>query len=103
MQENKRDNNSKSGTGIDKIVDRLMKAYGMEDRMKVFDVINAWEELMGKAVANRTEKISIKNKVLHLKLNSSVMRDELLHGKQVIIERVNQFAGEEIVNEIWFE
>lgn len=88
---------------IGKVIDRMLKAYGLDGKMKEMDVINSWEELMGKAVANRTENIFIKNKVLHLKLNSSVMRDELLFGKQVIIERVNQKAGFEIVNDVWFQ
>lgn len=88
---------------IGRVIDRMLKAYGLDGKMKEMDIVNSWEELMGKAVANRTENIFIKNKVLHLKLNSSVMRDELLFGKQVIIERVNQKAGFEIVNDVWFQ
>jgi hypothetical protein len=30
------------------------------------------------------------------------MRDELIHGKQIIIERVNQQAGFRIIEDIWF-
>lgn len=87
---------------IGKVIDRMLKAYGLDGKMKEMDIVNSWEEMMGKAVANRTEKIYIQNKVLHLKLNSSVMRDELLFGKKVIIERVNQKAGFEIVTDVWF-
>ena len=88
---------------IGDIMDKLFKAYGLNDKMKEMDVIDAWEEMMGKAVANRTDKLFISNKVLHIKLNSSVMRDELSYGKQVIIERVNSVAGQEIVTDVWFE
>lgn len=88
---------------IGKVIDRMLKAYGLDGKMKEMDVINSWEEMMGKAVASRTEKIFIKNKVLHLKLNSSVMRDELLFGKQVIIDRVNQNAGFQMINDVWFQ
>ncbi|MEX2485733.1 MAG: DUF721 domain-containing protein [Brumimicrobium sp.] len=87
---------------IGKVIDRMLKAYGLDSKMKEMDIINSWEELMGKAVSNRTDKVYIQNKVLHLKLNSSVMRDELLFGKKVIIERVNQKAGYEIVTDVWF-
>lgn len=84
------------------VLDRWLKAYGLEDKMKEMEVINAWPELMGVAVANRTKEISIKNGKLVLKLDSSVMRDELLHGKSIIIQRVNEFAGKEIIFDIWF-
>lgn len=84
------------------VLDRWLKAYGLEDKMKEMEVVNAWPELMGVAVANRTKEISIKNGTLVLKLDSSVMRDELQHGKSIIIQRVNDFAGKEIINDIWF-
>lgn len=84
------------------VLDRWLKAYGLEDKMKEMEVINAWPELMGVAIANRTKEISIKNGKLVLKLDSSVMRDELLHGKSIIIQRVNEFAGKEIIFDIWF-
>mgnify|MGYP000052239306 CR=1 FL=1 len=88
---------------ISRIMDKMFRAYGLEGKMKEMDVLNAWEEMMGKAVANRTEKLFISNKVLHIKLTSSVMRDELQFGKQVIIQRVNQLAGDELIHDIWFE
>ena len=97
-----KDRNQKD-QGIDKIIDKMMKAWGLEGKMKEMDIINAWPELMGQGIAQRTEKIYIRNKVLHIKLNSSVMRDELSYGKQVIIERVNQKAGMEMITDVWFE
>jgi predicted nucleic acid-binding Zn ribbon protein len=84
------------------VVDKLMRAYQLTGKMAELDVLNKWEEMMGKAVAFRTTKLSIKNKVLYIELNSSVMRDELLHGKQIIIERVNQQAGFRIIEDVWF-
>jgi hypothetical protein len=100
MNEKKR---HRSDEKIGDIMDKLFKAYGLNDKMKEMDIINAWEEMMGKAVANRTDKLFISNKVLHIKLNSSVMRDELSYGKQVIIERVNSVAGQQIITDVWFE
>ncbi|MCO5260693.1 MAG: DUF721 domain-containing protein [Crocinitomicaceae bacterium] len=88
---------------LKELIDRFLKSYRLDGKMKELDVLNGWEEMMGVAVANRTEKLFIKNKVLHIKLNSSVMREELANGKQIIILRVNQFAGFEIINDIWFE
>jgi hypothetical protein len=31
------------------------------------------------------------------------MRDELQHGKQIIIQRVNETAGSKLIHDIWFE
>ena len=84
------------------VIDRWLKAYGLDGKMKELDVINGWPEMMGTAVAHRTKEITIKNKTLYLKMDSSVMRDELSHGKQIIIQRVNEKAGFEMINDVWF-
>jgi len=84
------------------VVEKLLKAYGLEEKMKELDLVEAWPDLMGKAVAHRTKSIEIKNKKLILSIDSSVMREELHHGKQVIIERVNQFMGKEMIHDVWF-
>ncbi|MBL4862543.1 MAG: DUF721 domain-containing protein [Crocinitomicaceae bacterium] len=87
---------------LKEVLDRWLKAYGFASKMKEIEVINAWPEMMGTAVANRTSNIYIKNRKLYLKMDSSVMREELSYGKQVIIERVNETAGTEIINDVWF-
>lgn len=84
------------------VIDRWLKAYRLDGKMKELDIINAWPEMMGTAVAHRTKEISIRNGTLYLKMDSSVMRDELAHGKQVIIQRINEVAGFEIINDVWF-
>lgn len=84
------------------VIDRWLRAYRLDGKMKELDIINAWSEMMGTAVAYRTKEVKIRNKTLYLKMDSSVMRDELAHGKQIIIERVNQKAGSEIINDVWF-
>jgi predicted nucleic acid-binding Zn ribbon protein len=70
--------------------------------MKEMDVVSAWPHLMGVAVANRTKEIRIQNKKLFLTIDSSVMREELLLGKQIIIDRINEYAGQQIINDVWF-
>tara|TARA_R110002072_G_scaffold301400_2_gene481057 strand:- start:17701 stop:18021 length:321 start_codon:yes stop_codon:yes gene_type:complete len=87
---------------LKEVLDRWMKAYGFEERAKILEIVEAWPELMGTAVAHRTKEITIRNKTLYLKMESSVMRDELAHGKQVIIQRINEFAGSEIIADVWF-
>lgn len=87
---------------LNELVSKILKAYGLQDKMKNYDLIAAWPEIMGPAVAKRTTDIRIENQVLYLKIDSSVMRDELFHGKQIIIERCNHHAKETIIRDIWF-
>ncbi|MFM7683351.1 MAG: DUF721 domain-containing protein [Bacteroidota bacterium] len=87
---------------LKEIIDKFLKAYAWDGKMKEMDLVAAWPELMGITVANRTKEIRIQNKKLYLTIDSSVMREELLLGKQIIIDRLNEYAGQEIVTDIWF-
>lgn len=98
MSKKSRGNESSIGEAID----RLLKAYRLDGKMSEMDIINNWEEMMGRAIAIRTTNIYITSGVLHLTISSSVMRDELKFGKQVIIERVNQKAGKALIRDVWF-
>lgn len=100
MSEFKR--NSKE-TPLKELINVFLKSYRLDGKMKEMDVLNGWKDMMGIAVANRTESLYIRNRVLHVKMNSSVMRDELAHGKQIILLRVNEYAGSKIIDDVWFE
>ena len=99
------DERKRSGNAqpMKELVDKLMTAYQLQGKLNELDVLSKWEEMMGKAVAVRTTNIQIRSGVLIVALNSSVMRDELLHGKQIIIQRVNETAGKQIIRDVWFE
>jgi predicted nucleic acid-binding Zn ribbon protein len=87
---------------IKEAIDRLLKAYKLEDRMNEFSVIERWEKIMGKPIALRTEEIYITNKVLIVKVNSSVMRSELQNARSKIIKMINEDAGKEIITNVLF-
>lgn len=87
---------------LKEVIDKLLKAYRLDGKMKEMDVLAAWPEMMGIAVSNRTSEIYIRNKTLILKMDSAVMRDELKHGKEIIIQRINEQAGFEMISDVWF-
>ena len=88
---------------LGQIVGKIMKAYGLEKRMKEMDILKGWPEMMGVAVSNRTNSLKINNRILYISMDSAVMREELLNGRQIILQRVNDFAGEKIIDDVWFQ
>ncbi len=88
---------------LSELITALFKSYGLEGKLNEMEIISAWPELMGPAVAHRTKEIKISNNILRLKIESSVMREELLYGKQIIIDRLNDFAGKKIIHDVWFD
>jgi predicted nucleic acid-binding Zn ribbon protein len=83
-----------------------MKDYITEmnlgEKLGEVGVINSWEEVVGKAISSRTSRIYMKDHVLYVHLNSSVVRNELLMLRQALLEKLNENAGHEVVRDIVF-
>lgn len=78
------------------------KKHQLEQGINETKLINAWQNVVGLIIAKRTTKIEIKNRKLYISLNSSVVRNELLLLKTDLIHRLNEEAGDIIINDIYF-
>ncbi|MCK5170332.1 MAG: DUF721 domain-containing protein [Bacteroidales bacterium] len=85
---------------IDEVVKEYLKAFKIDDKLKEVKVIKSWEEVVGKTIARSTNNIYIKNRKLFVKLNSSVIRNELFMLRDGLKKALNDKAGEEIIDEI---
>lgn len=92
----------KNITPLKEAIDKLLKVYKIEGKMDEISLQNQWNEMMGPAIANRTSKIYLKNKVLHIQLESSVLRHELSFAKEKLCAALNKRAGKRIINQILF-
>src|SRR4030066_806834 len=77
-----------------------IREMNLEGKLNERAIINSWEETVGKAIASRTSKIYIRDQVLYVHLNSSVVRSELLMLRQVLKEKLNEKAGCEVIKDI---
>ncbi len=83
-------------------MEQMLKVYRLKGRYDETFAVSCWEEVMGKAVASRTKEIFIKNKKLFLRLESSVVKNELNMMRNQIIANLNEKAGAAVVEEIIF-
>lgn len=81
-------------------INRLLKAYNLSDKMMQYEILDKWEQVMGKMVAKRTREIYFKNKILHVTLDSSVLREELAMSKTKMIDLLNEKLGEKVIDDI---
>ena len=77
-----------------------VREMNMEGKLNEIGLINSWEEIVGRAISSRTSKIYIRDHVLYIHLNSSVVRNELLMLRQELMEKLNQKAGTEVIRDI---
>jgi hypothetical protein len=80
----------------------FIREMNLGDKLSEIGVINSWEESVGKAISSHTTKIYIRDHILYVHLNSSVVRNELLMLRQSIKDRLNKKAGTEVIKDIVF-
>ncbi len=72
----------------------------LEKGMDKVNAKEAWKKLMGNGVNNYTTAVELQNEVLFVSLSSSVLREELSHGKTKIIAMINEELGKDLVKKI---
>ena len=85
---------------LKEVIDQLMKAYKLDDKMAERRLISSWDSVMGAMIAKHTKDLFIKNKQLFVTLDSSALRNELSMAKTKIIKMLNDEVGQEVINEV---
>lgn len=85
---------------IGDLIQAYMKLNKLDGKLEEVDVRNAWEQIMGTPIARHTSKIELRNKVLVVQLDSSVLRQELSYGKSKIISAINQHFHREVIQDV---
>ena len=85
---------------IEEVIASFIREQGLEDKMAENRLLNSWNDLLGKNVARVTREIYIRNSILYVHLESSVIRHELMMIKQDMIRKLNESAGKEIITDI---
>jgi predicted nucleic acid-binding Zn ribbon protein len=85
---------------IKEAIEKLLKVYKLDDRLAERRLIGAWEEVMGKMIANHTKDLFVRNKQLFVTLDSAALRNELAMAKTKIVQMMNNAAGKEVINDV---
>ena len=83
-------------------IEQMLNVYKIKRRYDETAIVSAWPDLVGKSVANRTKELFIKDKRLFLRIESSVIKNELVMMRNQIIQKINDDAKTELVVEIVF-
>jgi len=86
---------------IAQVVAELLDEYKIDGKLMEARLIAAWPEVLG-PLAKPTDELYIKNKVLFVRLSSSVIRNELSMMRSTLVRRLNEKTGEEVITDIIF-
>lgn len=90
-------NNDKT---LKEAIEQMLDVYRLRKKFDETALVAAWPELMGNAIASRTKQIYIADKKLFIRIESSVIKNELMMMKSQILEKLNDRAGKEVITSI---
>ncbi len=87
---------------IDELLNQLIDAYGIRKKLSESDLRVSWPVVMGEEIAQQTLSVFVRNNTLFVKLNSAALRNDLQFRKTEIMQKLFEYHGQEIVEDIIF-
>lgn len=93
-------NNRGNDITLKEAIEKMLDVYKLRRKFDETALLAAWPQLMGKAIANRTKQLYIRDKKLFVRVESSVIKHELLLMRTQIIGRMNEHVGQVVIEEL---
>ena len=81
-------------------VKKFLESSRIKNQIQSLSIDDHWEKIMGKTIANYTDKIEIRNKTLFIYTTVAPLKNELVFLKDLIIQRVNEQIGADSITEV---
>ena len=94
----KRNNTEKLGD----VIMQLLRQEGLETPLNQYRLIDSWKEVVGSVIFRHTSNIYIKKQTLYVQSSSSVIRQELQMGREILIRNLNSRVGAQVITNIIF-
>ncbi len=88
---------------LSEVLKEYIEQNRLDQKLKEVDVVQNWENLLGKTIARYTKNIYIRKRILFVEISSSVVKNELFMMREEICRRINENAGRDVVSKIIFK
>jgi len=75
---------------------------GLRSKIREQKILNAWERVVGKAIAEVTQPARVRNRILQVRVIHSVWMQELQFHKPLIMQKLNEFLGDSVLQDVRF-
>ena len=82
---------------IGDLLRQFLRQQGLESPLNEYRLIQGWTHVMGPIVARYTRNLVIRNQTLYVQLSSPVLRQELMMQRRELVERLNAYAGAQVI------
>lgn len=87
---------------IGDMIRKFFRQNGLESPLNEYRLVEAWKDVVGPTIARYTSNLYIKNQILYVHLSSSVLRQELMMGREMLVRNLNNHVGAQVIVNIIF-
>lgn len=87
---------------IGDVLRQFLRQQGLETPLNEYRLVDAWKDVVRPVITRYTTNLFIKNQVLYVSLSSSVIRQELMMGREMLIRNLNAQVGSQVIVNIVF-
>ena len=85
------------------ILEKTLKTLEIDVPLKTYTILGAWNEIVGESVAVHSQPRSIRNRILFIDVSHPTWMQQLQFLKPTLLEKVNTFLGEPLIQDIRFK
>lgn len=87
---------------IGDLIRKFLRQNALESPLNEYRLVQAWKEVVGPTISRYTDGLFIKNQILYVHLTSSVLRQELMMGRNLLVKNLNEHVGAQVIVNIIF-
>lgn len=87
---------------VGQIIQHYLKTEKLDTKIYELQVAELWADVVGSGVNRYTVNRYVKDGCLFVRLSSATLRNELMLGRSVLVKRLNEAVGREVIKDIIF-
>jgi predicted nucleic acid-binding Zn ribbon protein len=85
---------------IGEAIEAYLQEYNLKEKSQMEKLISDWPRIMGKPIAENTERLWYSEGVFHLKISHPMWKQELLMARTNIKQMLNKELGQDLITEV---
>ena len=87
---------------IGDMIRKFFRQNGLESPLNEYRWVDAWKDVVGPTFTKYTSNLYIKNQILYVHLTSSTVRQEMMMARDILVRRLNEQVGAQVIVNIIF-
>ncbi len=85
---------------LGQVIKKLMRNNKLSKRLDDLNVLDVWNNIIGKDLEKYIKSTKLVDDKLHVKLRSSIVKNEISYKKTELIKRINEKLSKVVIKDI---